>query len=184
VGSIRTDDHATMGVMTCTSFGAFSRTVALPMTAPMTGITSGGSPNGEPLGWSHPCRCSCPRWQPEGGSEESDTHAGDKIVRQVHRHVAETPQATGPPHDKFDEFLHEVVGSQLTCRLLTYLARPCRFSPIWRGGWTLGVWPGAPSSWSNPGPSSASSGSQRRRQGRLQVLDRQRRPATTSRSGG
>ena len=37
VGSIRTDDHATMEVMTCTSFGAFSRTVALPMTAPNDG---------------------------------------------------------------------------------------------------------------------------------------------------
>lgn len=42
-------------------------------------VTGHRSPNGEPLGWSRPCRCSCPRWQPEGGSEESD---------------------------KFDEFLH------------------------------------------------------------------------------
>ena len=33
-----------------------------------------------------------PSLAPEGGSEESD-----KVVRQVHRHVAETPQVTGPP---------------------------------------------------------------------------------------
>src|ERR1035437_4737941 len=30
---------------------------------------AGSAGKAQPLGWSHPCRCSCPRWQPEGGSE-------------------------------------------------------------------------------------------------------------------
>src|SRR5665811_1652729 len=68
--------------------------------------------NGETQGCGHPCRCSCPRWQSEGGSEDPDT-----IVRQVHRHVAETPHHRPAPVSYTHLRAHETV-LDLVCRLL------------------------------------------------------------------